>query len=83
VDWLHFAQVANGATLQVEQAQIMNTTAAFPVVGTGLTPALAAGSAVGSHPGDRLRVVFKTGAGWSAAVNQTISIYGVERMVNR
>ena len=83
VDWLHFLQVASGATLVVVAPQFVNTAAAFPPLGTNLTPALAAATGVGSHPGDRLRVVYRTGAGWGLAVAQTIKLHGVERMNNR
>ncbi|HEX7604974.1 MAG TPA: hypothetical protein VF316_25325, partial [Polyangiaceae bacterium] len=78
VDWAHFAQVAAGAAaaayvLTMDKSSIAQIVA----VGSGLSPALAANSCIGGHPGERLRVVFKAGGGTTAGAIQTIQVMAV------
>ena len=75
-DYLHFPQVAAGAgaayyTVQPQAIQ------GITVVGKGTTPALAANTCTGGHPGAELRCVFVAGAGTSAGATQVIRITGL------
>lgn len=74
VDWGHFAQIAAGAAA-INRAlgfakDVQQLTA--QTVGTGTSPALAAGTFVGGDWGDRLRVVAVAGAGTSAGAAQVL-----------
>jgi hypothetical protein len=81
LDWCHFTQVAatitkrytvssigNGTLVEVGQ---MNTAFSGSLV-------LAAGTCVGGHPGDVLRVLAVAGAGTSAGAGQTVYIHAYE-----
>lgn len=74
-DWAHFTQVAAGVTARYS---LTPTASGGPVtVGKDTTPALAAGSCVGGHPGEALRAVFVAGAGTSAAGSVVINVTGI------
>jgi hypothetical protein len=78
VDFMHFPQLAGGAAVVTTVTPFANAAATAPVaVGKGTSPALAANTFVGGHPGDRMRVVFKTGAGVTVGTAQVIKLYGV------
>ena len=85
-DWLHFTQLTAGAAAvrySVSTAPgIANTIVA---VGTGTdsaaTPALAANTFIGGHPGDAVRAVYVAGASTSAGASITIRIRGWQRGV--
>jgi hypothetical protein len=78
VDWFHFTQFAAGAAQIRVTFDSTTAVATLPTtVGADLTPALAAATLAGSHPGDKVRIVFVAGAGTSAGTAQTISISGV------
>ena len=80
-DWAHPLQIAAAAgAASFDVPMFTRTSFQAVTIGTGLTPALAAGAGVGSHPGDRMRVVFVAGAGTTAGAVQTIKVWGVERM---
>jgi len=80
-DWVHFGQIAADA-----QAVSVVASAGFPLeggiptsmseVGTGdagsATPALAAESIVGGHPGNSVRAVYVAGEGTTAGADVTI-----------
>lgn len=73
VDWIHFAQLASGATLRV--CIDSKQTEAGPVtVGSGTSPALAAGKFAVSHPGDKIRMLFTAGSGTNAGASNTVKI---------
>lgn len=73
VDWIHFAQLASGATLRVT-IDSKETETGPVTVGTGTSPALAAGKFACSHPGDRIRFVFVAGAGTNAGASNSVTI---------
>ena len=80
-DWCHFPQfVAGGAavdyTAQSGSDKTIHATEISTDAAAG-TPALAANTLVGGHPGDRLRLVFVTGTSTTApAKTQTVYISG-------
>lgn len=73
VDWIHFAQIASGATLRVT-IDSKETETGPVTVGTGTSPALAAGKFSCSHPGDRVRFLFVAGSGTDTAVSNSVTI---------
>ena len=73
IDWLHFPQVALGVTARYVVAAAQPS-GLIHAVGMNLTPALAANTAVGGHPGDRLRMVVTAGAGESAGATQLVEL---------
>lgn len=75
VDYAHFPQVAAATTARYV-ATSQPLTGANPIlsVGQGTTPALAANSIIGGHPGDKVRMVVTAGAGTSAGATQMLSI---------
>jgi len=78
-DYAHFAQLAAAAaqiTRLITVSRQGNSGAAPVVVGTGLTPALAANTVVGGDFGQGLRLVAVAGAGTNAGAAQTINIFG-------
>lgn len=78
-DWIHFTQLAAGASA-VQYTAGPNADNTINEVGTGdattATPALAANTFVGGHPGRELRIVSVAGAGTSAGASQTIYVRG-------
>lgn len=80
VDWLHFTQLASGASavrysVQSGANNTINTVASATDSSAG-TPALSAGSFVGGHPGDKVRAVYVSGSGTSAGAAVKIYITG-------
>lgn len=80
VDWLHFAQLTASATA-VSYSAVSGYDRQLAAVGVGTdsspgTPALAAGSFIGGHPGQFLRCVAVAGASTSAGAAITIRITG-------
>jgi hypothetical protein len=81
-DWLHFPQLASGAAAIKYSVQSGVATTIF-VVGGGTdasagTPALAANSFVGGHPGHAIRVVCVAGASTSAGAALVIDLIGLD-----
>lgn len=78
VDWIHFPQLAAGATKKYTLAITDGGGALIAEVGGGSdgTPgvALAANTAVNVMPGDDVRIVFVAGDGTSAGAAQKITI---------
>lgn len=75
VDYAHFTQLAAGAA-QIQRLfstsrEGQQTTIA--TVGSGTTPALAAGTVIGGDFGDKIRILFVAGASTSAGAAQTIN----------
>lgn len=85
VDWVHFAQLAAGASALHYTFVVKNTATAagaltaVTTTGTDASPAVGAGTGLitNNHPGDAVRVVFVAGASTSAGAAQKISIYGI------
>jgi hypothetical protein len=82
-DWCHFTQLAAGAAA-VRYALTCDHTNSTTVVtttagGTDATPAvaLAAGTFVGGHPGDTVRVVCVAGASTSAGAALAVHFQGI------
>ncbi len=76
-DWVHFTQLAAGASAVKYCVTPLSTNAIFIVGGgTDAAPgvALAANTNVGGHPGEIVRIVFVAGASTSAGAAQTIRI---------
>lgn len=83
-DWLHFPQLTAGASAVRYCVQPgPNNTIVAVGVGTEstATPALAANTCVGGHPGTKLRVVLVAGASTSAGAAYSIVIRGWLRRV--
>lgn len=81
IDIGHYAQLSAGAsavtdTIMFSREQ-MGTTAV--VVGSGLSPALAANTFLQGEFGDMLRAVYVAGSGTSSGAPVTISVYGVRQ----
>lgn len=79
-DWVHFAQISAAGTLKVS-ATVQSSNGFTTVgIGTDASPgvALAAGSVVGGHPGDTVRVVCVAGVGTSVGGASVIYITGFE-----
>ncbi|HTJ17815.1 MAG TPA: hypothetical protein VL494_13640 [Steroidobacteraceae bacterium] len=80
-DWLHFAQLASGASAIRYSAiacHALSTTITTNNRGTDAAPgvSLAAATFVGGHPGDVVRAVYVAGASTSAGAAITIDITG-------
>ena len=81
-DWAHFPQITAGNaavefSLQSGSDKTIHTVEQGTAASAG-TPALAAGTLVGGHPGNRLRMVFVTGAGATGpAKSQTVRVSGI------
>jgi hypothetical protein len=80
VDAIHFPQLANGAAAvqyKCSLTQRAQATTDNPiVVGSGLSPALAANTIVQGVAFDRARLVFKSGASTSAGATQKVWLVG-------
>jgi hypothetical protein len=78
VDWLHLPQRAAGAAA-IRYVIDSNSQEAGPVtVGSGTTPALAAGKFANCHPGDQVRALYVAGASTSAGAAVVITITGFQ-----
>lgn len=77
-DFAHFAQLAAGAASVTTAFSVSsaNQTTTPTVIGSGLTPLLAANTVIAGAWGDRFRLVFKTGVGTSAGAQQVVRILG-------
>ncbi len=78
VDYLHFPQIAAGATIAAYSICINRETEGdfCAPVGRNATPALPDDTCVGGEFGDRFRVVFVAGVSTSAGASQIIRIVG-------
>ncbi len=74
VDWVAFAQAASGGASATYSAVVSADPTSVVVVGTGTSPALAASTVTGGHPGDRVRCIAVSGASTSAGTAVTISL---------
>lgn len=79
-DWCHFPQLTNGQAATQYCAQ-SGSDKTIHVVEQGTdasagTPALAANTFLGGHPGNRVRMVMVTGSGVTGAASQTVKITG-------
>jgi len=75
VDWLHFAQVAAAGSLTVAIVLNRGTPSSdFTAVGSGSSPALAAGAFLGGGWTDRMRALFVSGVGTSAGAAQVLKL---------
>lgn len=72
-DYVHFAQLAAGASA-VTYACNPALSNAIVTIGTGTSPALAAGTCAGGHWFDQLRVLYVAGASTSAGAAQTVKV---------
>jgi hypothetical protein len=79
-DWAHYAQQAAGASV-TSKIWVPGMTNLSTTIGTGLTPALAADTMIGGHPGKAVRVVYVAGASTSAGAAQTIKLICVRPRV--
>lgn len=84
-DWLHFPQLSGSASA-VKYSAISGANTTITVVGnatdaSGATPALAANTFVGGHPGNKLRAVYVAGSGTSAGAAVKIYITGWKRRI--
>lgn len=83
-DWLHFPQLASGASA-IRYSVFPSLSNTIVVVGTGTdsnaTPALAANTCVGGHPGSKVRAVYVAGASTSAGAAVSLKIRGWQRLV--
>lgn len=80
IDWLHFPQLTAGAA--AAWYSVAPTASAGPVaVGEDTSPVLAASTCVGGHPGNELRVLFKTGASNTAGASQIINVTAVSPLL--
>ncbi len=82
-DWLHLPQLAEGASRVYYASQSEASTSAR-AVGRGTdasagTPALAANTAVGGHPGDALRLVAKCGSATLTGTSLSLQVTGWRR----
>jgi hypothetical protein len=72
VDWLAFPLVAAGAT-KYYSLQV-GTSATVHEVGIGTSPALAANTSIGGHPGDKVRCIATAGASTDSAAAQVVVV---------
>lgn len=85
-DWLHFTQLTAGnAAVRHSVSTAPGISNTIVVVGIGTdstaTPALAANTFIGGHPGEAVRAVYVAGASTSAGAAVTIRIRGWQRRV--
>jgi hypothetical protein len=72
-DWYRFPQLlAAAAAIHYTYVPALNDS--LNTVGVTLTPVITANTAVGGHPGDRLRFLFIAGASTSAGAVQTVTL---------
>lgn len=85
-DWLHFTQLTAGnAAVRYSVSTSPGIANTIVAVGTGTdsaaTPALAANTFIGGHPGNFVRAVYVAGASTSAGAAVSILIRGWNRRV--
>lgn len=73
LDWAHFPQLAASAGVKTYSATVQSSNG-FTAVGTGSSPALAANTFIGGHPGDKLRLVTSKSV-VGDAIDQTQTVY--------
>ena len=78
LDWVHLPQLAAGAaavrySLTVSSSNTIVAVGKTSDAGVG-TPALAANTSVGGHPGDKVRVMAVAGASTSAGATVTVYV---------
>jgi hypothetical protein len=75
-DYIHFAQLAAGATTVIKRITVSNHDAsnAITTVGKNDSPALAAGTVIGGAFNDRIRVKCVSGAGTTLGASQVIKV---------
>lgn len=76
LDWYHFAQLAAGASAATYTLNSDAHTTAIAQVGSGTSPALAAGTLTSPTPAGRVRLLFVAGAATSAGETQTVRFTG-------
>jgi hypothetical protein len=76
IDYCHFTQLASGAAASSKVFTVSKSgqQTTITTVGSGSSPALAAGTVVGGEWGDRLRVVAVAGASTTTGTAETISL---------
>ncbi len=77
IDYAHFPQLA-AAAAAINRVWVVSKSGqqtTLTAVGTGTSPALAVNTIVGGEWGDRIRVVFVSGAGTTAGASQTIKLF--------
>jgi hypothetical protein len=84
-DWLHFPQLSAGGAA-VKYSAITGASTTITVVGnatdaSGATPALAANTFIGGHPGNMLRAVYVAGTSTSAGAAVKIYVTAWKRRV--
>jgi len=72
-EWYRFPQLA-AAAAAIHYTYVPALNDSVTVHGVTITPALAVSTAVGGHPGDKLRFLFIAGASTSAGGVQTVTI---------
>ena len=72
-DWYRFAQLA-AAAAAIHHTYVPALNDSLTTVGVGTSTLIAAGAAVGGHPGDKLRFVFIAGASTSAGAEQVVTV---------
>lgn len=84
VDWIHFPQLGAGAAA-VRYSVSPGAGVAISPVGVGTdasagTPALAANTSVGGHPGSAVRVVCVAGVSTSAGATVKVYVTGIRKV---
>ena len=79
-DWIHFAQLTEGAARAYYTVNPQPLTS-ITAVGRGTdaspgTPALAANTSIGGHPGDQVRLVAKCGSATMTGVALAVTVTG-------
>jgi hypothetical protein len=74
-DWLHFAQLAAGATARYVVDSSWGQSGVV-TVGQGTSPAIAVATQANLHPGSRARLLFVAGASTSAGAVQKVVLSG-------
>lgn len=80
-DWIHLPQLAAAAAAASYTIDSKQTEDGLVTVGTGSSPALAAGKFSCTHPGEKVRVWFVPGASTSAGASQVIKLTGWKRRI--
>ena len=73
-DWLHFPQLAAGASAVFYSAQSGGPGTTITSVGNGTTPVIAVNTFLGGHPGAKVRALYVAGVSTSAGAAVTIVI---------
>jgi len=78
-DWVHFTQLAAGSASFRYTLDSRMASTSIVAVGQGSSPAIAAGTIVCAHPGDKVRLAFTAGASTSAGAGQKVVLSGWRR----